>query len=74
MDDNKIDIRSMALHQRENIDYSTSVTRVVGGWIYETFVDHNGSTVSTCFVPMAQDLLSDWSFTPYSHKQNESAF
>jgi len=44
----------MPLHQGEKIDSCTWVTRIPGGWLYETYVE--GESRTAVFVPLPPNV------------------
>lgn len=54
--------RNLKLHERIRINSRLEVTRVVGGWVYqshENFEDQNGVAISCAFVPMVSSQIMD---------------
>ena len=55
MDNKELNIYQMKLHQQEKVHDGLMVTRVPGGWIYET-PDASGQYWSSCFVPFDNEF------------------
>jgi len=58
-----MDIYKMKLNETLDLDMSTNIRRVAGGWIYTTTYEiENGSYISiatsSCFVPFNNEFMS----------------